>query len=303
MRMENNRSLEASVMRVSTISIAGNTALAALKALAGLAAGSGALVSDAIHSVADLSSSVIVIFGVRLSSRESDREHPYGYERFECVAAIVLSVALLITGLFIGLNAIDNLRSGSTVEIPGRLALAVAAVSIAVKEFLFRYTWFYARKHGSDALRADAWHHRTDALCSIGVFIGVAGARMGVPLLDSIASLLICGFIAKTAYGIFRDAIEKMVDHACGEEMEEALRRCVQENPDVLAVERLYTREFGSRIYADVEICVDGNLSLAEGYRISRRIHDAVEDRFPQVKHIAISAKPEKNHENDARQP
>ncbi len=294
MKNVNSRSLQAAVMRVSAVSIAGNIMLALIKAAAGLAAGSGALLSDAVHSAADLSSSAIVIVGVRMSAKDPDREHPYGHERFECVAAIVLAVVLLVTGVFIGVEAVGKLRSGSAVEAPGMLAIVVAALSIVIKEALFRYTWFHAQRHDSSSLRADAWHHRSDALGTLGVLFGVAGARMGFPMLDSVASLMICGFIIRAAYRIFCDAIRKMVDHACCAELETALMRCVQRQPDVLTVEQLLTREFGSRIYADVEIQVDGRLSLAEGCGIAQRVHDAVETQFPQIKHITISAKPGK---------
>ena len=290
MKNVNSRSLQAAVMRISAVSISGNILLALIKAAAGLAAGSGALLSDAVHSAADLFSSVIVIAGVRMSAKAPDREHPYGHERFECVAAIVLAVVLLVTGVFIGVEAVGKLRSGGAADAPGMLAIVVAALSIVIKEALFRYTWFHAQRHDSSSLRADAWHHRSDALGTMGVLVGVAGARMGFPMLDSVASLMICGFIIRAAYRIFCDAIRKMVDHACCAELETALMRCVQRQPDVLTVEQLLTREFGSRIYADVEIQVDGRLSLAEGCGIAQRVHDAVETQFPQIKHITISA-------------
>lgn len=292
MKNVNSRSLQAAVMRISAVSISGNILLALIKAAAGLAAGSGALLSDAVHSAADLFSSVIVIAGVRMSAKAPDREHPYGHERFECVAAIVLAVVLLVTGVFIGVEAVGKLRSGGAADAPGMLAIVVAALSIVIKEALFRYTWFHAQRHDSSSLRADAWHHRSDALGTMGVLVGVAGARMGFPMLDSVASLMICGFIIRAAYRIFCDAIRKMVDHACCAELETALMCCVQRQPDVLTVEQLLTREFGSRIYADVEIQVDGRLSLAEGCGIAQRVHDAVETQFPQIKHITISAKP-----------
>lgn len=292
MKNVNSRSLQAAVMRISAVSISGNILLALIKAAAGLAAGSGALLSDAVHSAADLFSSVIVIAGVRMSAKAPDHEHPYGHERFECVAAIVLAVVLLVTGVFIGVEAVGKLRSGGAADAPGMLAIVVAALSIVIKEALFRYTWFHAQRHDSSSLRADAWHHRSDALGTMGVLVGVAGARMGFPMLDSVASLMICGFIIRAAYRIFCDAIRKMVDHACCAELETALMCCVQRQPDVLTVEQLLTREFGSRIYADVEIQVDGRLSLAEGCGIAQRVHDAVETQFPQIKHITISAKP-----------
>lgn len=286
---------EAAATQVSAVCIAGNLALAMLKAAAGMIAHSGALISDAVHSASDVLVNIIVILGVRMSAEDPDAEHPYGHERFECVAAIVLSVILLITGLFIGLDAVRDLTDpeGAALTEPGMLALAVAAASVAAKELMFRYTWRHAERFGSDALRADAWHHRSDALCGLGVLVGVAGARMGLPKLDAVASLVICGFIAKAACSIFGDAVGKMVDRACSRETEDALRKCAAAQPGVMGIDLLHTREFGSRIYVDMAICVDRRLSLVEGHRISENVHRAVEADFPCVKHIMIQVNPE----------
>ena len=206
-------------------------------------------------------------------------------------------MSLLITGLFIGMNALDHLCRKDSFTMPEPLALAVAAASIAVKEILFRYTWFQAERCDSTSLRADAWHHRSDALCSLGVFAGISGARMGFPKLDSIASLLICVLIAGAACKIFRDAVRKMVDHACSPETEEELRRFVAGLPEILQIESLRTREFGCRIYADMEICIGSQLSFADSWLVIQQTHDAVEKHFPQIKHITISAKPKADHE------
>ena len=284
---------EKTAVRVSLVSITGNGVLTAFKLLAGILAHSGAMVSDAVHSASDVLSSLIVIAGVKTAAKASDREHPYGHERFECVAAIVLSVILCITGLFIGYNAVEQLRAGSAGgPVPGVLALAAAIVSIAGKEAMYWYTRHYAKQLDSGALMADAWHHRSDALSSVGALIGIAGARAGFPMLDKIASLVICLFIIKAAYDIFKDAIDKMVDRSCGEETEREIALCAAEQEDVLGVDLIQTRVFGSRVYVDIEICVDRNDSLVESHAIAERVHDAIEQRFPQVKHIMVHVNP-----------
>lgn len=285
---------EKTAVRVSMVSIVGNAILSLFKILAGILAHSGAMVSDAVHSASDVFSSIIVIIGVKISARDSDKDHPYGHERFECVAAIVLAVTLCITGLFIGHAALEKIAGGRVQEIvvPGLLALAAAVVSIVIKEAMYWYTRHYARKLDSGALMADAWHHRSDALSSVGALIGIAGARMGHPVLDPVASLVICVFILKAACGIFRDAIEKMVDHSCGEEMEQALVRCAEAQSGVLGVDMLQTRVFGSKVYVDIEIRADGQLPLEQSHAIAERVHTAIEAQFPKVKHIMVHVNP-----------
>ena len=285
---------ERTAVRVSMGSISGNTILSLVKILAGILAHSGAMVSDAVHSASDVFSSIIVIIGVKISAKDSDKDHPYGHERFECVAAIVLAITLFVTGLFIGHDALEKITSGSSQEIavPGLLALLAAVVSIVIKEAMYWYTRFYAKRLDSDALMADAWHHRSDALSSVGALIGIAGARMGYPVLDSIASLVICVFILKAACDIFKDAIGKMVDHSCGEEMEQELLRCASEQSGVLGVDLIQTRIFGNKIYVDIEICADGQITLAESHAIAEQVHAAIETQFSKVKHIMVHVNP-----------
>lgn len=284
---------ERTATHVSAVSIAGNAALSVFKLLAGLLAHSGAMISDAVHSASDVLSSFIVIIGVKLSVREADREHPYGHERFECVAAVALSAVLAVTGLLIGYQALKTVASGGGATTgPGLLALIAAAVSILVKEAMYWYTRAYAKKLNSTALMANAWHHRSDALSSVGALIGIAGARMGVPVMEPLASLVICGFILKAAYDIFRDATEKMVDRACDAETERRLAACVLEQKEILGIDRLQTREFGNRIYVDLEIRADGRLSLYESHAIAEQVHDRIEREFPAVKHIMVHVNP-----------
>ena len=289
---------EKTATRVSLVSVAGNTALSIIKLLAGIVAHSGAMISDAVHSASDVLSSFIVIIGVKLSVKAADKEHPYGHERFECVAAIVLSAVLAMTGLLIGWRAIENIRAGAQAQtVPGLPALLAAVLSIAAKEAMYWYTRFYAKRLNSPALMANAWHHRSDALSSVGALIGIAGARLGYPIMEPIASLVICGFILKAAYDIFQDATDKMVDHACDAETEQRLRDCVRQEPQVLGIDSLQTREFGSRVYVDLEIRLDGSMSLYAAHAIAERVHDRIEREFPSVKHIMVHVNPEEKQE------
>ena len=281
-------------MKISMVSIVGNILLSLFKALAGIVANSGAMISDAIHSASDVFSTIVVIIGIRLSGKESDKEHPYGHERMECVAAILLATILAATGLFIGWSAVEKItvQDDSALAVPGILALVAAVVSIAVKEAMFWYTRAGAKKIDSGALMADAWHHRSDALSSIGALVGIAGARMGYPILDEIASLVICIFIEKAAIDIFKDAINKMVDKACDDETEHEMYECVMKNESVRGVDLLRTRTFGNKIYVDIEIRVDGKLTLWEAHAIAESVHDSVETEFSKVKHIMVHVNP-----------
>lgn len=283
-------------MRVSAVSIIANTALAAGKAAAGIFAHSQAMVSDGVHSASDVFSSIIVIIGVRLSVKKPDRLHPYGHERFECVAAIVLALILAVTGFFIGADAVSKLSSGNYDDFrePGIAAVIAALVSIAVKEAMFRYTRYYAKKTDSGAVMADAWHHRSDALSSAGALIGIIGARNGYPFLEPVASVIICLFILKAAFDIFKDAIDKMVDRSCDSDTENEIRDCVSKQDDVMGIDMLKTRVFGNRIYVDIEICADGGKTLYEGHDIAEKVHDAVEKEFPEIKHIMVHVNPAK---------
>lgn len=291
-----NKKFQKTATTVSVVTIVVNVVLAIFKMIAGFLAHSNAMISDAIHSASDVFSTVVVMIGIKLASKESDKEHPYGHERMECVAAILLSVVLFITGSTIGMDAAKNIFSGNYegLQAPGRLALIAAVVSIATKEGMYWYTKINANKIDSSALMADAWHHRSDAFSSVGALVGIAGARMGFPIMDSIASLVIFVFIAKAAYEIFMDAVDKMVDRACDDETEAKIRDCVMEDPEVKEIDLLQTRVFGNKIYVDVEIAVDGSYSLKKAHGIAERVHDKIEDNFEKVKHIMVHVNPYK---------
>lgn len=281
-------------MRVSVISIVLNIFLSLFKLMAGLIAHSGAMISDAIHSASDVFSTFVVMVGVKLSDKTPDKEHPYGHERMECVAAIILSTVLVITGLGLGYSAAVSLISGTfnTAPIPGALAIIAAVVSIAMKEWMYQYTKINAKKIDSGALMADAWHHRSDALSSIGALVGIGAARLGFPAGDAVASLVICVLIVKASYDIFKDAVDKMVDKACDEEYENEIRAFVLKNENVLDIDLLRTRVFGNKVYVDIEIALDGEISLYNAHDIAEQLHDDIEREFPKIKHIMIHTEP-----------
>lgn len=289
-----NGNMEKIAMKVSIISIIANVVLAAFKLVAGILAHSSAMLSDAIHSASDVFSTFVVMIGIKIASKEPDEEHPYGHERMECVAAIILATILCITGLGIGKNALKFITGNSSeVSVPGMLALVAAIVSIIVKEAMFWYTRHYAKKIDSGALMADAWHHRSDALSSIGAFIGIIFARMGYVMMDSIACLVICVFIVKAAYDIFKDAIDKMVDKSCSLEVEAEIRTIVMSVDGVKGIDSLSTRLFGNKMYVDIEIRADGEKTLNETHEIAEAVHDSIEAQFEKVKHIMVHVNPD----------
>lgn len=298
-----DRNFERTVNRVSFVTVVGNTLLSAVKLLAGIISHSNAMISDAVHSASDVLSTVAVIIGVKFASKKPDKEHPYGHERLECVAAVILSVLLFITGLGIGIEALKNIRNGNygNLQVPGISALIAAIVSIVSKEAMYWYTRYYAKKIDSSALMADAWHHRSDALSSIGALIGIAGARLGFPIMDSVASLAIFLFIIKAALDIFKDAMNKMIDRSCDEETEKQIYDRVMKNENVLGIDLLKTRIFGNKIYVDVEFRSDASYSLEKAHGVADTVENDIEQNFPKVKHIMIHINPstvKSNEEN-----
>lgn len=281
-------------MRVSWNTIIGNVVLSAFKLAAGILGNSGAMLSDAVHSLSDVLSTFIVIISVRMSNKQPDKEHPYGHERFECVAAILLAAILCVISMGIGYSGMKAILAGNydTLAIPGLLALIAAIVSILLKEWMYWYTRAAAKKINSGALMADAWHHRSDALSSIGSFIGILGARLGFPVLDSVACLVICIFILKVSFDIFRDAINKMTDHACDDITVEEIRSLILVQEGVLDIDLLQTRLFGNKIYVDVEIVVDADITLLDSHEIAHTVHDVLESQVCNVKHCMVHTNP-----------
>ena len=284
------------VSQISVLGMAVNLLLATFKFIAGFVGKSDAMISDAVHSSSDIVGGLIVVIGVSFSEKQADDDHPYGHERLESVASLLLALLLFAAGLAVAYSSADKVLGGGylTMETPGLIALIAAIVSILSKEGLFWYTMSAAKRLNSGALKAEAWHHRSDALSSIGSLIGIAGARLGFPIMDPIAGLLISFFILKSAWDICKDAMEKMVDHRGDAQTEADIAAVVKKHPGV-EIDLLTTREFGRKLYADLEIRMDGNLTLSEAHRVAEAIHDELEHRFPQLKHVMIHINPDES--------
>lgn len=285
---------ETIAIRIATISIALNIVLFSVKLFGGLWGRSLALLSDAANSASDVISTVIVIVGIFAAAKAEDADHEFGHERYECVAAIVLSIIVYTTGVGIGYGGISSIvnKSYMTNVKSDWLTLSAAVIAIVIKEIMFWYTYVPAKKIKSDALKADAWNHRSDALSSVGSLIGVIGAMCNVPILDSIAAIVICLLILKAAIDIFIDAINKMTDKACDKETEERIRLYILSEEGVKRVDKLMTRLFGNKVYVVAEIACDGNLPLYDSHAIAERVHVGVERNFPDVKHVTVHVNP-----------
>ena len=294
MTKDSSRDPQTIVNRVTSIGIIGNIVLSLFKFFAGIIGHSSAMVSDAIHSLSDVFATFIAWLGIKLSMQAPDKEHPYGHERLECVASLLLGAILFGTGLMIGLSGLKTIFAGhyENLQAPGAVALIAAVVSIATKEGMFWYTRYYAKVLNSAAFMADAWHHRSDALSSIGSLIGIGGAMLGFPILDPIASVAIAICIIKVAFDILKDAVSKMLDTACSDEYEQKLSDFISSQEGVDRIDMLHTRMFGNKIYIDAEIAVDGDKSLTEAHAIAEHVHHQVEKNFDNIKHIMIHVNP-----------
>ena len=282
------------IRKITLVGVLGNALLTAFKLFAGIYGKSGAMISDAVHSLSDVVATFVAFLGTLLSKRPADHEHPYGHERIECVASLILGAILMVTGLGIGKAGLRNILSDNyqTLTVPGSIALIAAVVSIAAKEGMFRYTRHYAKILNSPAFMADAWHHRSDALSSVGSMIGIGGAMLGFPVLDSVASVVICLFILKVAFDVIVDSFRKMMDRSCGSEYEDKIREFVAKQDGVEGIDIVQSRMFGNKVYIDLEIEVDPDKTVREGHAVAERVHELLEQNFGDVKHVMVHVSP-----------
>ena len=280
--------------QVATVGVGGNIFLAAFKLFAGIFGNSTAMISDAVHSLSDVVATAIAFAGVRLAERDADSDHPYGHERFESIASLALGLILLFTGLAIGYSSLESIatRSYLNAATPSLIALIAAIVSIVAKEGMFWYTRHWARAINSSAFMADAWHHRSDALSSVGALAGIGASMLGFHAGDAIASLVICVIILKVAFDILKESLSSLTDTACDSAFEHELVDVISNTPGVIRIDDLRTRKFGNKVYVDAEIAVDGSQTLTQAHEIAEAAHDAVEFHFDNVKHIMIHETP-----------
>lgn len=280
-------------LKVSFITIIVNVILSAFKIIAGIVGRSNAMLADGVHTLSDVLTTIVVIFGLKVSSKEADKEHPYGHEKYEPIFAKLLSIMLFLTGLYIGYGSIKVLISGD-IKTPGLIALIAAIASIAVKECMYWYTVKAAKKIKSLSLEADAWHHRSDAFSSVGTFVGILGARMGIKILDPIAGIIVSFFVIKVGVDLYIRATKELVDESAGDETEAKIVDIAHSVEGVDNVKSLKTRTFGNKLYVDLEITVDGHLNVEEGHNIAENVHDKIEKEIEEIKHCMVHVEPTK---------
>lgn len=278
--------------RVSIITVIVNVFLSGIKIVIGTLGNSSSIVADGIHSMTDVFTTIIAFVGVKLSAKKADDNHQYGHEKFEPVMSKVLATVLIVTALLIGYNGIKNIFRVDELVTPSRLNLLAAGISIISKEWMYHYTVRAANKIKSSALKADAWHHRSDALSSIGSLIGVGGALLGFKFFDPLAAILIALIILKVAVDIYLKSVDEVMDKSADEETLEKIRQVVMSVDGVIQIDLLLTRQHVAMVYVDIEIGVEGNLKLWDAHEIAEVVHNKVEAEIDSVKHCMVHVNP-----------
>jgi len=279
--------------RVTLVGAIINLLLATAKVVVGWLAQSQALVADGIHSLSDLFSDGMVWFAAHHASQAPDLDHPYGHGRFETLATLGLGLLLLLVALGITWDAAERLFHPEELLSPGYLALVVALISILSKEWLYHYTMRVSRRLKSDMLRANAWHHRSDAVSSVVVLVGVAGTMAGLPYLDAIAAILVGLMIMHVAWELSWPAIQELVDAGLAEERLEKIKRVILAVDGVQAIHMLRTRLMGGQASVDVHVLVDPWLTVSEGHMISQRVMDSLLEGIDEVSDVTVHIDPE----------
>jgi len=279
------------VNKVSTETIIINVLLSILKVFAGVFAHSSAMIADGVHTLSDVLATFVVVIGMKFSSKPADSDHPYGHEKIEPSTSVILSFILLLTGIAIGVTGVKNIING-TYARPGVLAAIAALVSIIVKEWMYHYTIHAANKINSTAMRADAWHHRSDAISSIGTLVGIVGAILGVGILDPLAAIVVSVMIAKVGIDIYKTSCDQLFDKAADDETVKNITNVIMSVEGVKGIDDLKTRMHGPKIFVDVEIAVDGNIDVYHGDKIAESVHKEIEKEFRNVKHCMVHINP-----------
>jgi len=279
--------------RVTWWGVLVNIILAVSKLIVGFIAQSHALIADGFHSFSDLISDAMVLLATKHASQEADEDHPYGHARYETLATIGVGVFLIAVAAGIAIDAVQRLLSPEVISSPASLALWVAAFSIASNELLFQYTMRVARSIKSKLLEANAWHHRTDSISSIVVFVGIAGAMIGLPILDDVAAALVSLMIAKIGWDLCRQSIEELVDTALEPETISAIKQRIKNIDGVQELHMLRTRRMGHNALVDVHILVDSKLSVSEGHQISEAVEFSLIKHFDEINDVTVHIDPE----------
>lgn len=270
-----------------------NLLLSIGKLLVGYTGHSQALTADGLHSLSDLLSDGMVLLATRHSNVDADADHPYGHARYETFATIALAILLAAVGIGIGIDAVSHLVDYQNLVSPSGLTLVIAALSILSKEILYQYTMRVAKQVKSKLLEANAWHHRSDAMSSIIVFIGIAGAMWGYPLLDPIAAIIVAVMICKIGWELGLQSFQELVDTGLEPETLSEMKETILSVDGVNQMHMLRTRRMGNSVLADVHILVSPKLSVSEGHQISEAVEIALIKQFNEINDITVHIDPE----------
>jgi len=280
-------------IRITLIGVLVNIGLATAQFLVGIIGHSQALVADGVHTLSDLISDVIVFLAIRQGSKEADREHPYGHSRFETVATVAVGVLLGVAAVGIVMRAIERLLEPGEIIVPTLSALIAAAVAVGAKEALYRFTIIVADRFDSSLLRANAWHHRSDALSSVIVLVGIGGSIAGIPALDSVAAIIVAMMIGRIGWRLGWEATQELVDTGLDEHQISELKSAVMEVEGVEGLHMMRTRRMGGRALVDLHIEVDGEVSISEGHHISEKVRCFLLDNFEELTDVMVHIDPE----------
>jgi cation diffusion facilitator family transporter len=281
------------VLRAATVGLAVNLALGVVKLFAGVAWNSFALIADAVNSLGDVVATIVVLFAVRVAQQPPDAEHPYGHTRAEGIAASNVALLIIVSALLVGWEAIQRLTVQH--EIPPAAALWIAGANIAIKEWLYRYKVRVGRRTGSAAIIANAWDHRSDALCSLAVLIGLAVIRWGGQAYiwaDEVASLCVVAAIVWSGLRLFRQSGSELMDVQAEPELVARIRTAAEDVVGVRAVEKLFVRKSGIEYFADIHIQVDAQMTVADGHRIGHAVKDRLVSEFAELRDVLVHLEP-----------
>lgn len=304
MRTTENGGRAHDIYKVTLVGSAGNMALVTFKAIAGIVGNSSAMIADAVHSLSDFVTDIIVLAFVRVSAKPQDKSHDYGHGKFETMASFIIGLALIAaaTGIIVsGAIKIASWAQGEDIQAPGKLALWAAVLSVACKEVMYRYTVRRGKALSSQALIANAWHHRSDALSSIGAAIGIGGAILlgdRWTVLDPIASVVVGLLLVKVAVDLLRTSMGELTETSLPDDTEQEIFDIIKSFPDVVEPHNLRTRRIGNRVAIEVHVRMDGESTLRVSHDRATAIESSLKARFGEDAHVTLHMEPIKSAGN-----
>jgi len=278
------------------VGLATNIVLAIFKLLAGIFGFSYAMIADAIHSFSDCFATGIVYVGLRIGEKPPDKSHPYGHANAEIIAAFLVALIILATGVYVGVSSIQ-LIAHKHFETPATIALVAAAASIVIKEALFRYTFKVGKKNDSPAVVANAWDHRSDAYSSVAALAGILGARLGAPYLDPVAGLVVSAFIIKMSVTLLRPNIGVLMDESPSSAVLDKIKTTALEIGGVKAVDSIRAHRLGSSFTVDIEIAVDSSLTVKQGHQVAEEVKSGLLSEVEHVQDVIVHVNPHRPHQ------